>query len=361
MDKDEIKETIIEERLRAYAAFIRKKEERPEEEAYASWSRVEKLVRLEDEARMRRKRVRRFRMAAGLMAAASVIVAFLLSFHFMRQPLNSPLADLRQSPRVGDSISQICLIHAGHKEKVFSKDVIVKYDQAGILIDNAHDTILVRPKRERQATMDQLIVPKGRRAHLRLSDGTVLYVNAASRVVYPSAFDGDKREIALSGEAFLEVAPDSERPFIVHTDGLDVKVYGTAFNVNAYERNDISVVLVEGSVEVRSQGKEAGMLLAPSQMASCKDGVMSRSDVEVERYICWKDNLMLFEKESVAKALERLSRYYGVPIWYDDDVAGRTLSGKLDLRDSIADVLDIVSTSTLLRYRKVDGGYYFMR
>lgn len=102
-----------------------------------------------------------------------------------------------------------------------------------------------------------------------------MYVNAASHVIYPSVFNDDKREIAVEGEVFLEVAHNPKVPFIVKTKGLDVKVLGTVFNVTAYEADDISVVLVNGRVEVNSSAKEK-MILNPSQMVNWKDGMMKK-------------------------------------------------------------------------------------
>ncbi len=102
------------------------------------------------------------------------------------------------------------------------------------------------------------------------------------------------------------------------------------------------------------------MDLAPSQMVSLKDGIMKKEDVDVLKYVCWKDNLMLLEKETVSKVLDGLSRYYGVPVWCDKDIAGRKLSGKLDLCESIDDVLEIVKVSVSSRVEKTkEGGYYF--
>ena len=115
----------------------------------------------------------------------------------------------------------------------------------------------VRPDslHKKELEFNQLIIPKGTFYHLVLSDGTKVWLNADSKIKYPVSFGQDKREVSLRGEGYFEVAKDSTRPFIVSTDKMDVRVLGTTFDVNTYEDEGKSfVVLVEGLVEV-SAGK----------------------------------------------------------------------------------------------------------
>lgn len=183
-------------------------------------------------------------------------------------------------------------------------------------------------------------------------------MNSASRVIYPTVFAADKRMIAVEGEAYLEVAHNAEKPFIVKTKGIDVRVLGTSFNVNAYEQDNISVVLVEGRVEINPD-KKTKMLLEPSQMACLENGVLrKKKQVNTLKYTCWKDNIMLLEKEKVAEVLDKVARYYDVSIQYDKDAASRRLSGKLNLCDSIESVLDIIKVSASLQMEKTGDNKY---
>ena len=97
-------------------------------------------------------------------------------------------------------------------------------------------------------------------------------------------------------------------------------------------------------------------------MISLRDGVLRKEDVDVQKYICWKDNVMLLDNDSVGGVLDKLARYYGISIAYDKDIADRKLSGKLDLCETVDDVLDIVRESATLRIDKtVVGEYHFMK
>ncbi|MCC8171666.1 MAG: FecR family protein [Parabacteroides sp.] len=96
-----------------------------------------------------------------------------------------------------------------------------------------------------ESEMHKIVVPRGKRANVVFSDGTRININSGSQVIYPDVFDKDKREILVSGEVYLDVAENPERPFIVKTKGFDIRVLGTAFNVCAYDRETTaSVVLV---------------------------------------------------------------------------------------------------------------------
>ena len=137
------------------------------------------------------------------------------------------------------------------------------------------------PRQEVRVHTSELVVPKGKRAHLQLSDGTRVWINSASVLRFPSAF-GDTRDVFVEGEAYFEVAKDANRPFIVHTDHFATRVLGTSFDVTTAPRADGSsaVVLVEGSVAIDVANGES-VTLNPSERFSMKDGSYSV-------YVEWK-------------------------------------------------------------------------
>ncbi len=178
-----------------------------------------------------------------------------------------------------------------------------------------------------------------------------MYVNAGTRVFYPAVFKKDKREILVEGEVFLEVEKDPSRPFIVKTNRFEVKVLGTQFNVCAYKEDAFtSVVLVNGSVEVNS-GKNNRSVLSPNQMIKVNDKGTDIKEVDVFEYICWKDNMMMLNGRKVGETLDRLSRYYGRNIWYNEEIGNIPISGKLDLRENMEDVINIICQSMFLQYK----------
>ena len=206
-------------------------------------------------------------------------------------------------------------------------------------------------KKEKKEEINQIIVPKGRRADITFSDGTKMYVNAGTRVFYPAVFKTDKREILVEGEVYLDVAKDPSRPFIVKTNSFDVKVLGTQFNVCAYKEDvSASVVLVNGQVEVNA-GKNNKSILSPNQMMKINDKSVDIKEVDVFEYICWKDNMMMLNDRKVGETLDRLSRYYGRNIWYNEEIGNIPISGKLDLRENMEDVINIICQLMFLQYK----------
>ena len=170
-----------------------------------------------------------------------------------------------------------------------------------------------------------------------------------TRVIYQAVFAKDKLEIFITGEAYLDVTPDSSRPFIVKTNAFNVKVLGTQFNVCVYgDEPKASVVLVEGRVEVEND-KHVKEVLAPNQMIELGNKGVSIKEVDVFEYICWKDNLMQVNDRKVGDVLNKLARYYGRTIVFDKEIAEIPLSGKLDLRGSLEDVVEIICQSLFLR------------
>jgi hypothetical protein len=218
-----------------------------------------------------------------------------------------------------------------------------------------------------QATAyNQLIVPQGRHTSLTLSDGSKLWLNASSRVVYPPVFDGKEREIYLEGEAYLEVAPDTGKPFTVKTRQMEIRVQGTSFNVSAYEDEPSqTVVLVTGAVSVRTgmqAGTQAGRTieLTPNQLLRVSGTETQQHSVKVEHYISWKDGIYLYRDEKLSLILKRLAHYYGVQISFAPEVGEMRFTGKLDLKNDPERVLNGLSNTAPIRCRKENNEIFHL-
>ena len=209
------------------------------------------------------------------------------------------------------------------------------------------------------ASWTRLTVPEGEHVDMTLSDGTRLYVNSGSEVEIPSVFDPEKREIRMTGEVYLEVAKDAERPFFVETEDFDVRVYGTSFNVSAYPEDGVSsVVLVEGSVAV-SAG-DMTRFIEPGQKMEISGGRMDVSDVDVMEYVGWKDRIIITGGQTLDQIMQKLARYYGADISVSDEVAGMMMNGKLDLQEDLSSVLDNLCILLPLEYERCMGDRYII-
>lgn len=202
--------------------------------------------------------------------------------------------------------------------------------------------------------LHQLIVPKGKRSTLTFADGTKIWINSGTKILYPKVFSKEKREFYVDGEVFVEAAKEKERPLIVHTERLDVKVLGTTFNVTAYQSEPIvNVVLVDGKVEVCAETNDK-VLLSPNQLVEYEHSNMSVRTVDVYKYICWKDGLMQFTATPLSKVISRISKYYDVNIIIDEDASDIKCTGKIDLNNNINDVLKFIALTTSVGIERID-------
>lgn len=274
--------------------------------------------------------------------------------------------------KFSNSESDICLIISDNKHITFKdNNTDVKYNEKGeikvnsqtITKDEKEKRLVSNEKKEVKNTVapyNQLIVPKGKHSTLLLSDGTKLWINAGSHVIFPVTFEANKREIYVNGEVYLDVARNEACPFIVKTGRMEVKVLGTSFNVKSYENHEVDdIVLVTGSVHVETiSGKKAA--LSPNQHFSCTStGIAKVQTVDVYNYISWKDGLLQYKAEKLSVILQRLSDYYGKSIYWDPEMDELTCSGKLDLKDDMEKVLIGLTKIIPVKFTKQNESYYF--
>lgn len=316
------------------------------QEALASWQEIE--------ARTTQPRTSfRLRSRYILSVAASIAVLLSVGLYFWMDTKSDTSMSLALLENNTSSLSgdEIVLIESDDKMQLKDESSI-KYDVDGK--SNAEQHVvkkeITEEKKEKKEEINQIIVPKGRRADITFSDGTKMYVNASSRVIYPALFKNDRREIVVEGEVYLDVKKDPSRPFIVKTKDFEVKVLGTQFNICAYKEDAAtSVVLVEGKVEVETTNKKK-VVLFPNQLMSVDDKGPNIKEVDVFEYICWKDNIMLLNARTAGNVFDRLSRHYGRRIVCDSQLGNIPVSGKLDLREKLEDVVNILCQSLYLTY-----------
>ncbi|RFS18804.1 FecR family protein [Chitinophaga silvatica] len=165
--------------------------------------------------------------------------------------------------------------------------------------------------------VDTLIVPRGNKVSLELSDGTKVTLNAASSLIFPSSFNGNTRSVTLTGEGYFEVNGNENSPFIVQTAGINVKVLGTAFNVNAYDQT-IYTTLVNGKVQVATPGKLTVLKPGEQHLYDITDRKEEITKVETPLYTAWQEGIVYFEHSSLLSITKVLSRDYDYDFVFND-------------------------------------------
>lgn len=185
-----------------------------------------------------------------------------------------------------------------------------------------------------------MTTPKGRQFSLVLPDGTQVWLNAGSSITYPTAFTGDQRKVAITGEAYFEVAHDRSKPFHVDVNGMDVQVLGTHFNINSYaDEGSVKTTLLEGSVKVTSNTSQ--ITIAPGQQAKLVNGELSvERKVDVEAVMAWKNGYFSFKGADIKTVMRQLSRWYDIDIEFSGAVPNQQFNGDIGRNLSLKEVLD---------------------
>lgn len=197
-----------------------------------------------------------------------------------------------------------------------------------------------------------LIVPRGGEYSLVLSDGTKVWLNADSKLTYPSLFNNADREVSLEGEAYFEVEKDGSHPFIVHTKEQTIKVLGTEFNVHAYpDGGNCITTLVKGKVQVNSFSEE--MVLNPDQQAiSNNNGKFSlQKNADVKEAIAWKNGYFQFDNTDLHEIMRQLSRWYNVKVTYENGVKPNEFMAIVNRNNNISQILNILEETGVVHFQ----------
>ncbi|WP_341843119.1 FecR domain-containing protein [Chitinophaga caseinilytica] len=187
--------------------------------------------------------------------------------------------------------------------------------------------------------------PKGGQYQVQLPDGTVVWMNAASSLRFPSAFTGNERLVELTGEGYFEVAADVEKPFKVAVKDVRVEVLGTKFNINAYpEESQARAALLEGSVRVRR--KDDAVKLAPGQEARIgQEGKIAVSPADLEQVLAWKNGYFQFEGATLPVLLRQIGRWYDVEVVWKGEVPEKEFAGRISRNVSLEAMVEALRSS----------------
>lgn len=194
-----------------------------------------------------------------------------------------------------------------------------------------------------EVLFEEFSTPSGQRAQLKLHDGTTVWLNARSTLRYPNKFSKEERKVELNGEAFFEVKPNREVPFIVSTDKVDIKVFGTKFNVFAYKGYpEFNTSLIEGAVDVYNKDNESeAVRLRPHECALLLDDKLQKFVYDNSDFLLWKEGIYAFDDAPFSEIIKKLELYYDVTIIQNNKKLDQyRFSGKFRQRDGVENVLE---------------------
>lgn len=186
----------------------------------------------------------------------------------------------------------------------------------------------------------------GERKKLLLSDGSIVWLNAGSVLIYPETF-GETRTLYLSGEGHFSVAKNKEKPFIVKTNYIDVEALGTDFNVQAYpDEYETTTILKSGKVKVEEKNGTAGaIIMSPNEQLvyNHTDASFKKSNVDANRLNSWTEGYLIFQRESLGNIFRALERRYNVKLNYNDSqLASMTYTVRFHGEETLEEALSIL-------------------
>lgn len=213
---------------------------------------------------------------------------------------------------------------------------------------------------QQEVRYNRLDTPRGAEFHIELEDGTEVWLNSETQLLYPETFGETERRVKVVGEAYFKVAKDTSKPFLVESGGQEVRVYGTEFNVRDYPEDEcISTVLVEGSVALsRIKNPDNSLLLTPGRQVLFDKATeeASISPVNVELMTSWRSGQFVFENQSLRHIMIDLARWYNFEFEFADESVAETLfMGSMPRYADFEQVLTILEKSGGLTFTLVKG------
>ena len=299
-----------------------------------------------------------FRYAASVLL---VILTSLAGFFVSMENDNNNSAELAEIKKITiDTSSKKAHIYSSQGEELDLSRAFVIKKSNGTIISNKNDIIRVQQNKfakNKEKELLTIYVPKGDKYTLLLDDNSKVHLNSESMLTFPSHFDGDTRQVELTGEAYFEVKKDS-RQFIVQTAKTQIRVLGTAFNVNAYQDEESeNTTLVEGSVQIITTGNEETHILTPGSnfnINKSSDKISIR-EVDTGVYTAWINDEFIFRNQPLNKIFTQLARWYDFDIEYKNPaIQSMRFTGSTMKAHPLDYFLNQIQTVTNIKY-KIEG------
>lgn len=298
-------------------------------------------------------RIWRYAAAILILLATSLGIYYSLFYHPVSIEYTSISAPgSSKAFLVSEDHGEVKLGETPEIKRIISREGITLIDSSSLLTLQTLDTLGIP---HTQIHSHTLIVPRGGEYSVLLSDGTHIILNSDSRLVFPDHFRGEIRRVELEGEAYFRVARGA-RPFIVHADEMDVRVYGTEFNLSVYpDGNYVHATLVEGSVGVKIVGnQEQEFRISPGQqvLIDHSTGGISVNEIDTDLATAWIHGMFRFDNEQLGTILMKLARWYDFEYHFTEaGLEQKSFTCDLPRYDDITPILEMISSASDVEFR----------
>ena len=322
-----------------------------------TWSDKEK-TKNQIRSSVRKLSIKR-QMIRWSVAASILLAALITSVGFLRINSRNDIVSFAQSQtKIKAENNTRIILQNGEEITIDKAQSQIRYDAKGENIEIDSDQKIVQEIADEKAVFNTVIVPHGKRTQIILSEGTKVWLNSGSKLVYPAVFAKNKREVYLDGEAVFDVAHLNDRSFVVSTKDFDIKVLGTIFNVCAYsDDQNSSAVLEQGKIELINRRSSVlsnkHLMILPGTMAvfDPNQNTFEKQQVNPRKYLSWREGYLIFNSEKLQNIIRKLGRYYNKEmVIIDNQLKDETFSGYLDLKNSPEEVLSVINETTPLSF-----------
>jgi len=298
---------------------------------------------IEDEL-IRRKQLRKKRWitysALSVAATVALLIFFVYPLFINQSGRSSSVPKLTFNRTLQLQLSNGEIIDLSTKQNSITLN-------SGTQLNNTNKTLTytINGNTASEEQVNNLWIPPGMDYHIKLSDGTLVFLNSATSLKFPFNFTGNTREITVDGEAYLQVAKDPNRPFILHTRNGSVHVLGTTFNVNTYDSGTVRVSLVDGAVSFESADKKT--ILRPGQAITYVETEGATVSALNENELLWIRGRYKLDNTPMKEITKVLPRWYGVQVVIDNqEIAEKRFTGTILKSEPIQEFLDAIKLTT---------------
>lgn len=292
---------------------------------------------------------------------AAVFIAVLFSFwainHYYRSEKNLQQTTARHQMPIKPGVNSALLQLANGKSilldsmltgtTVSTKGIKITKTQDGQIACNSQEDHILY-----STAKNTITTPRGGQYALTLPDGSKAWLNASSSLTFPTNFDTGERRVTITGEVYFEIAKNERQPFKVTTYNTEVRVLGTHFNVSAYTDDEtVSTTLFEGAVELKNADQK--IRIKPGQVSSWSksERKFKTKVADLEEALAWKNGYFIFNEANIQEIMQKLSRWYDVPVTYKGDLSGLNFSARMSRKASIEEVLDILQSTGTIQFK----------
>jgi len=295
------------------------------------------------------------RLRLPLSIAASILVILSIGYRLLSESQKDQVIAQQAEIPILPGRQAASLTLANGKKIFLSDQPTGKVaQQAGVTITKTSNGELIYEIKEAKNKLDgfnTLATTNGETYRVRLPDGSMVWLNAASSLKYPVSFKNSaQRVVQLYGEAYFEIAKNRRHPFIVKSSGQQVEVLGTHFNINAYhDEPGILTTLLEGSIRLKPTHGTA-KILKPGQQAELSNSNIKLLQADTRSVTAWKDGYFRFKNESLQSVMRKISRWYNVDVVFENGPPDDTYSGAVTRHSNVQQVLDIMEGSNNIHF-----------